>query len=58
MNHKIASQSSNCQHQIEENFWEILKEKPDEYFIDDTVDYDKVKEAYKFSARKFGVRIY
>ena len=58
MNNKIASQSSDCQHQIEDNFWRILKEKPHEYFLDDKVNDDKIREAYKFSARTLGVRIY
>ena len=49
MNHKIASLSSDCQHHIEDNFWRILKEKPHEYFLDDKVNDDKIREAYKFS---------
>ena len=56
MNYKIAN--CNCQHQIEDNFWEILKEAPDEYFKEDKVDDDKIREAYKLSARKFRIWMY
>ena len=34
MNHKIAS--CNCQKQIEDHFWEIMKENTYEYFKDDS----------------------
>ena len=43
MNWKIAN--CYCQHQIEDNFWEILKENPHEYFKDNKVDDDKIREA-------------
>ena len=56
MNYKIAN--SNCQHQIEDLFWKVLEENQDNFFTDDEVDYDKIKEAYKSSARSLGVRIY
>ena len=56
MNHKIAY--SNCQHEIEDKFWQIVKEKPSDFFSNDKIDDDKLKEAYKFSARSLGVRIY
>ena len=32
--------------------------KPLEYFVDDKLDDDKVKESYKVEARALGVKIY
>ena len=55
-NYKIAY--SNCQHEIEDEFWKIIKENPFEFFIQDKVDDTKLRETYKSSARSQGVRIY
>ena len=55
MNQKIAY--SNCQREIEDK-WQIVKEKPFDFFINDKIDDDKLKEAYKSTARSLGVRIY
>ena len=38
-NHKIAY--SNCQGEIEDEFWKILKEKPLEYLNQNKVDEEK-----------------
>ena len=56
MNHRIAY--SGYQGQIQDNFWKIIEMKPLEYFVDDKLDDDKVKESYKAEARALGVRIY
>ena len=56
MNHRIAY--SGLQGQIQDNFWTKIQMKPLEYFVDDKLDDDKVKEAYKVEARALGVRIY
>ena len=55
-NHKIAY--SGCQGNIEDNFWKIVKQKPLEFFIEDKLDEDKIRETYKAEARSLGVRIY
>ena len=55
-NLKIAY--SGCQHEIEDNFWEIIKKNPNEYFIEDQIDENKIRETYKRTARSLGVRIY
>ena len=60
-NGKIAY--SDCQHEIEDKFWELVKKEPLDYFIEDKVDDDKVdddkfRETYKSRARSYGVRIY
>ena len=47
-----------CQHEIEDKFWELVKKKPLDYCIEDKVDDDKVRETYKLTARSYGVRIY
>ena len=56
MNHKIAC--SGCQGQIQDNFWYTIETKPLDNFVDEKLDDDKVKEAYKIEARALGVRIY
>ena len=56
MNHKIAY--SGCQGQIQDNFWTKIRMKPLEYFVEEKVDDDKIKETYKVEARALGVRIY
>ena len=56
MNHKIAN--SGCQGQIEDDFWEILRKNPLDFFIEDQIDDVKLKETYKSCARNLGVRIY
>ena len=48
VNWKIGN--CNCKHQIEDNFWKNFKESTHEYFKDDKVDDDKIREAYKLSA--------
>ena len=48
---------SDCQHEIEDKFWELVKKEPLDYFIEDKVDDDKVRESYKSTARSYGVRI-
>ena len=56
-NHKIAY--SDCQHDIEDKFWKVIREKPLE-FLDNNERFDdtKVRETYKSIARSLGVRIY
>ena len=54
-NGKIAY--SDYQHEIEDKFWELVKKEPLDYFIEDKVDDDKVRETYKSTARSYGVRI-
>ena len=44
--------------EIEDNFWKIVKQKPLEFFIEDKLDEDKIRETYKAEARSLGVRIY
>ena len=56
MHNKIAH--SNCQHEIEDSFWKILREKPLEYFNGNKIDEEKVRQTYKSAARSLGVRIY
>jgi hypothetical protein len=56
MNHKIAQ--SNCQGEIEDDFWKIIKKNPREYLIENKVDDEKIRETYKSTARLHGVRIY
>ena len=56
MNHKIAH--SNCQGEIEDDFWKIIKKNPREYLIENKVDDEKIRETYKSTARLHGVRIY
>lgn len=55
-NHKIAY--SGCQGEIEDNFWKIVKQNPLEFFIEDKLDENKIRETYKAEARSLGVRIY
>ena len=55
-NQKIAY--SGCQREIQDKFWELVKKEPLEYFIEDNVDDDKLRESYKSTARSYGVRIY
>ena len=55
-NLKIAY--SGCQHAIEDKFWESLKKNPSEYIIEGKVDYEKMRETYKSSARSLGIRIW
>ena len=56
MNQRIAY--SGYQGQIQDNFWDKIQKKPLEYFVDDQLDDDKVKESYKAEERARGVRIY
>ena len=55
-NLKIAY--SGCQHEIEDKLWEIIKRNPNEYFIEDQIDENIIRETYKRTARSLGVRIY
>ena len=55
-NHIIAY--SGCQGEIEDNFWKIVKQNPLEFFKEDKLDEDNIRETYKAEARSLGVRIY
>jgi hypothetical protein len=55
-NHKIAY--NGCQCEIVDNFWKILKQKPQEYLNGDKINDDKIRETYKSEAKSVGVRIY
>ena len=54
MHNKIAY--CDCQHEIEDRFWETIKADPMKFIIDDTIDEVKLKQTSIISAQSLGVR--